>query len=162
MKLESQVVSRDWSEKLKKAGYPQEGIWWWVEDSGGDILPALKIRTGNMYLQHRYEYHYRNLRNKSLYKAKSAIVAPTSDEVLERLPYTLENGWSIKMYRFEKYRRQEETKEKVVFTKKIKWRVMYVDNSEHPHELKDDVTLANAAAKMWIYLKEKGLLDVQS
>lgn len=30
MKLEKQQVSLDIAKELKEAGYPQEGLWWWV------------------------------------------------------------------------------------------------------------------------------------
>ena len=31
MKLQDQVVSLELSKQLKEAGYPQEGIWWWIK-----------------------------------------------------------------------------------------------------------------------------------
>ena len=31
MKLEDQVASLELSRKLKEAGYPQEGLFWWVD-----------------------------------------------------------------------------------------------------------------------------------
>lgn len=31
MKLEDQVVSLDLVKQLKEAGYPQDGLWWWVD-----------------------------------------------------------------------------------------------------------------------------------
>ena len=31
MKSENQLVNKELSQELEKAGYPQEGLWWWVK-----------------------------------------------------------------------------------------------------------------------------------
>ena len=36
--IEWQIVNRRLSEKLKKSGYPQEGLWYWVKTSRGWLL----------------------------------------------------------------------------------------------------------------------------
>ena len=41
MKLENQLTCLKLSQEVKKAGYKQEGIWWWVNFKGKVVLKPL-------------------------------------------------------------------------------------------------------------------------
>jgi len=63
------VTSLELSKKLKKAGYPQEGEFWWIANIKSWDLPELCYKG--------YLYQYQDC-NK--------IVAPLASELMERLP----------------------------------------------------------------------------
>ena len=74
MNIEDQVVSLELAKELKEAGYPQEGIWWWTQNS---------IIREDFYLQQHY------LVNENL--DIEVIVAPTVAELgefMSRVDYT--------------------------------------------------------------------------
>lgn len=72
MKLENQVVSLELSKQLKKAGYKQEGTWWWIDDwTGTEGMPNWKI------------YYCP--------KGNGEIVAPTVAELGEKLKTNMNN-----------------------------------------------------------------------
>ena len=71
MNNEKQVVAVNLAERLKEAGYPQEGLWWWVEWASGKTL---------LYSQDEIE----SCRNNVV--ICKDFVAPTVAELGERLP----------------------------------------------------------------------------
>ena len=72
MELENQVTSLELSKELKENGYPQEGLWWWIDDDRGFILPATDKE---------------NL--KGWRKITRVFIAPTVAELGEKLPRAL-------------------------------------------------------------------------
>lgn len=75
MKLENQVVSLNLSKQLKEAGYPQEGLWWWVTE---DDIVLPKWRIDNKSIR-------KGLKSRSEYPDFEKIVALTVAELLFRL-----------------------------------------------------------------------------
>ena len=133
MKIEDQVVSLELSKKLKEAGYPQEGLWCHI-DNGVIGYEGIKL-----------------VRQTQAYKLKKKLfdagvikycVAPTVAELGEALPkyYATRSAISTiyeRMYQCWDSERKEPLNEK--------W-------------AKTAGTEADARAKMWLYLKENGLL----
>lgn len=125
--IEKQVVSRELSEELKKAGYPQEGAWWWVRPDAKDNVGKSEW---DLLLQNKSGYV--GYKNRILAVAER-FVAPTVAELGERL-------------------KKHPSPEYCLDAKKWLW-FATISNDDI-----DDNTEANARAKMWLYLNEKGLL----
>ena len=76
MTLEQICVTKEWAEKLKEAGYPQESLHWWGGignmgiwcDHVKDDLPAGEKRF-------------------------NWFAAPTASEILEKLPEEIDGDW---------------------------------------------------------------------
>ena len=75
MKIEKQVVSLELSKQLKEEGYPQEGLFWWVEDEDGYFVS---------FWDTKQPIPFRNFREPI-----ETTVAPTIAELGEELPYVV-------------------------------------------------------------------------
>ena len=133
--LEAQVTSLELSKELKEAGYPQEGLWWWVyqeEKWGLENKHLVKMVSGMVGLP----------AYPKLTKMPEMYVAPTVAELGERLPM--------------------EPKPKTYFeTTRIaygNWIVEYERGIRHPLAMQMGNTEANARAKMLLYLVKEGLI----
>lgn len=72
MKLEQQVVSLELAKQLKKAGYPQEGLWWWNQDTAYK-RPHITRKPTGYWAEFNITKH-------------NMIVAPTVAELGKELP----------------------------------------------------------------------------
>jgi len=146
------------SKQLREKGYPQEAAKWWWQDNFG--LEKNKSRALEDHKPH-------NPKNGWIYFA-----SPTADEILEKLPNRIQfknkvkknPDWSIE---FIPDNELEELKHTGFLTicNPGRWCVNYMSNAcfgvqNMAKVFYDDNNLANAAAKCWLYLKEKGLLGI--
>lgn len=157
MKFEDQVVSLELSKKLKEAGYPQKGIWWWSiprkEDKG---KPEIII----------------NGREKSLDEAWGCklCVASTVAELGEKLPKIIKiidkNGIITEEYFLQCYLDE--------YSGKLHWCIRYIElyyrsltGKEGWAEKiffgnilvqKHNEKMSDAFSEMWLYLKKEGLI----
>lgn len=126
------TVSLELSKELMLAGYPRDTYFYW-DTVGGKNWHIIHIQ-GDEFTQH-------------------CIVAPTLDEILDKLPVKLKNHCVLQVYRQggdgkynEKY-----------------WHVAY-NELHHICNLPNNMgwtfaeTAADAAAKMYLYLKKENLL----
>jgi hypothetical protein len=129
--MEKITTSSELSKELKENGFKQNSFFWWtneLDSESGGFINEL-INI------HAFEYDKLN-----------DISAPTAEELLEELP---EIVWKKeKIYKIP-YR--------LIIHKGEKYYVNYeADKSLHKGFLEEK--LCNALAKMWLYLKKKGLL----
>ena len=143
MKLEQQQVSFELSKELKKAGYPQEGLWWWI--------------------YHKLDGKWRI--GKGIFNSVAPheiieCVAPTVAELGEKLPSSIEcksdRGTKYFIY-LEMDKHIDQRNRGYRF--RLRYRPKYNEEMRNYHndEYRAD-TEANARAKMWLYLKKGGLL----
>jgi len=138
LELNKQVVSLELSKELKSAGYKQEGLFWWVRTEP----------NGRFYLRYKLPTEFIHL---------TQYVAPTVAELGERLPkiihkdnYNYElnifyhNRWEIQYVRTD-WRISNDTDVEVFI--KLCWAY--------------DSILANAMAKMWLYLKKADIIKIR-
>jgi hypothetical protein len=140
------VVSIDMAKKLKEAGWDQnECLWRWVEFHGG-------VAKGHS----DYESNTRwELREKgSDYNFDPRYAAPTAEEILRRLPESL-----MLQTRGDRIGGNDSETAFDLEMGKNKYGYFVRYEKEAAEEFYAD-TLANAAAQMWIYLKEHSLLCV--
>lgn len=128
------TVSLELSKELKKAGYPQKGErnWRYNENPNDAMLVEFPFESS------RFEF----------------CAAPTADEILDILPFDIigDEGmrFDLNIYRELNFGR---------------WVVCYwwdEDSRRKSGEKIENIeanTLADAAALMWLYLKEKELLS---
>ena len=134
-------TSLELSKQLKKAGYKQEGEVWWVS-----------VRKGEPELYYREQLGM--LETNSPHAYKRICVAPTVAELGERLPKIVEDNIDGRPIQF------EINIIRPIDCRAPQWDIFYIS----PFEGKDilveigDDTLANAMAKMWLYLNKEGLL----
>lgn len=130
------IVSLELAKQLKKAGYPittQFHYRYPVDDLGK--------KSGEVFIE------YNNPDNPSCFDAghdHEPVPAPTADEILDRLP--------------------KERYYTCVKTNTDRWRVAEFGENGLAEEGKTSFiaeSIADAAAKMWLYLKENDLLDVK-
>jgi len=76
MKLEQQVASLELSKELKKAGYKQEGLWWWR------LYPSKKYDLSSA----RGDLAWLQSHSKTEDWKDLDYVAPTVAELFEQLP----------------------------------------------------------------------------
>ena len=144
MTPESIVVGLEQAKKLKEAGWPQvtpqhpTSLFYWAHFIGLEE-PAL-VYAGKVELIRFDEFNF-------------LLSAPTAEEILRRLPDVLKvkEGYTAPL--LVTHRAWEERG----------WYVMYSTGLRYGDE-KGEVTsadtLANAASKMWCYLKEQNLLPI--
>ncbi|KKM86837.1 hypothetical protein LCGC14_1275080 [marine sediment metagenome] len=140
---EWQVVNRELSKALKKAGFKQEGIFWWVFQGN-----EWKLRSAE-WLHNWIGGQELDICIADLIERGTAVVAPTVAELGGVLPayYPLNNF----DYNYVSIK-------KVSTAFKEFWVSMYFCGTQCiGQEFKAD-TEANARAKMWLYLKKEGLL----
>ncbi len=128
MTLESLVTSLDLSRQLKAADAPQKSALFWVKANGDD---------------HFQLWRYSSARNRS-YISEDKIAAYTAEEMMRLLPQGLAS----------------ELDPNIPFRWSV-WRdgVGYAIGYEYDGaEYVSDDSLANAGAKLYLSLKEKGLV----
>lgn len=161
MKLENQVVSLELSKQLKGKGYPQDdSLWYWIKDHeyndtkmewewvwklawkfGKDCI--MWVRNGD----HKWDL----ISYRKGFEEFEIIATFTVAELGEKLPATLHINKS--------------THNLTIDRDGKKWVIRYCDyemNCDRGHDkqygfLKAD-TEAAARAKMWLYLKKRGLI----
>lgn len=141
------VTSLEWSKKLKEAGWPtnyEAAFFWAIHSDKANVIPASFLP---MSATSDGEY----------------IAAPTSEEILRRLPERVHTkstgGESVDYLRIMK------TPEGDL------WRVFYKNDHRHGSASRrrkktrfsfESTSLANASAEMWCYLSENNLLFPKS
>lgn len=141
------TVSLETAQKLREAGYPQKDSYFHWSNAGKE---SELIHAPDGFDDARINDHFRPedvLANKEkhFYVYYSA---PTSDEILDELPWQVESGID----------RGRLVVEKSFHTQK--WKVTYVDMTTGGRfaQSNEDESIAESAAKMWLYLKAQGLL----
>ena len=131
--LEKQVVCKDLAEKLKKNGYKQEGLWWWVKFNDSNVMLWMNASEPDEVF----------------------AVAPTVAELGNELPgRIMVHSISVKEYSFLECRKWVDCSGKVVYCAQYSGASSY---AIEPSEQAD--TEANARAKIWLYLKKEGLFN---
>ena len=127
---EWQVVNRQLSKALKKAGFKQEGIFWWVFQGN-----EWKLRSAE-WLHNWIGGQELDICIADLIKCGTVVTAPTCAEMGKALP-----NWNYTIrLDYEPY--------------KNKWCALQKGGKIEV----DADTEANARAKMYLYLKKEGLL----
>lgn len=121
-----QVVCLELSKQLKEAGYPQEGLWWWLKNCLNEWL--IVDRDMKKYDRSQCSLKGDDGRNLHYLKTHPAYATPTVAELGEKLPEY------VSSYKFNK-----------------RWRI----NSFKPNRYFDADTEADARAKMWLHLKKE-------
>ena len=143
MNIVEQVVSLGVSKKLAEAGYPQEGVWWWaIQDGNNRDRDELVFRKGG------------KLSAMGLWSTvEDFFVAPTVVELGLVLPSKITigviAGKSQIHYLYT-------AKSDIDFTC---FYAMY--NGQTRIHSEDSNTEADARAKLWLWLKENGYLEVK-
>jgi hypothetical protein len=126
------TVSLDTAKKLAKAGYPQE-----------DSLFSMVAPEG---FTKPYHTIFTHLAREAQGWRDFTFAAPTAEEILRRLPKTIGKGYKLHIH---------PSNSGIYKLRYVRWKV--------PREIKEskfeDISLANAAAAMWICLKEYNLLQ---
>lgn len=128
------TVSLELAKQLKEAGYPQVSTFMW--DDNGD----LRVGIGQVQRPH-FKTAYPN---ELEIEVNECFASPTADEILDQLPHSINFDYYLEIYKkqpywmlsYRKYQEQEA-----------------IGNIQGPKD-----NLADAAAKLWLYLKKEGLL----
>lgn len=123
------TVTLQTAKKLKEAGFPQKGDYWWsnVLQDKFDLSSEQTWQCGHG------KYFHVDFENEEV-----NIAAPTAEEVLELLPRKIAQREWIRILRGSHDRL---------------WHITY----GHHRKVRDE-SLAEASAKMWLYLKKNNLL----
>lgn len=131
------TTSLELSQQLKEAGYPQESHFWWFKQLGTEDTsdPAFGgydewVLVESAAIDEGYMAQDR------------AFASPTADEILEKLPSSIVNDY--------------------FWIEKKSWGYavhLYPHGSPDSKHEEQGKTLADAAAKCWLYLKKEGLLE---
>lgn len=133
--MNKDVVSLKLAIALKETGYPQEGIFeWWLSKRTLDYN-VIYGKAGGGLPSHVWQ---------------KICVAPISSELGEYLPIKLKSNYP---YKNPEYSSIECYKYYEPIEKKVKWAVRYL----HIY-ITIAYTEADARAKMYLYLKGKGLI----
>ena len=138
--IKAHVPSLDLCKKLKKAGYPQEGEFWWIVDVATPYIVFNDVKNNTKYL------HY-----------KEFCVAPLASEIMERLPAS------------EIMERLPDSITKDIMTFGLQINKQNINqyavgwcNCVYGKYLNEEIcfnkSLCNALAEMYLYLAEQGLL----
>lgn len=139
------TVSLELSKQLKEAGYPQDVL--------NNHLFYMKLED--------FDGYYHIARNNTPNNVLDKIASPSADEILDRLPWMVEKN---KLHYYLNIDRMvdeggygieykiETLVEEVVLRKEGKEDLFVL----HREETK---VLADAAAKMWLYLEQHNLLE---
>ena len=142
---ESIVTSLDWSEKLKEAGWPQDSAFWWCKWTNDKTPPSQEWRLEYVAT----EYDFVTVTGG----AWERFAAPTAEEILRRLPPSLDLDGC--------YCRLVARKEIHISggVDKGGWLAGYEGrDTEDVSEFQCGSSLTNAAAAMYCYLAEQKLL----
>lgn len=137
--LASICVSRVLAEELKAAGYPQESLFYWVEE----------LKSGSLYPDPmKYVWNVVERSMSSQKRRNDGYAAPTSTEVLEVLSQT------IKYKGFLLYLR-------IIKNIDGKWSICYWSSKESiAYFPTDSDSLPSVGAKMYLYLAREGVLKL--
>ena len=142
--IEKQVTGRELSEALKKAGYPQKGLWWWVHNYG----QGNNLDTAYWTIRQDDDSTCGWRGNKSQLGIHACIVAPTFTEVWDKLPICIEKDGIV--YDLIMLKTVGKTKRTVIiYRNNLLNKLVNAYGDENP---------AGSVSKMWLYLKEKNLL----
>lgn len=155
MQLQDITVSLELAKQLKKVGYPQESLFYWVKmkvvESRGNysekiVWQVCKLIDGSEYVLIDNYIYVAPGYDSELCNPLEVIAAPTASELGERLPVELKSGRYI-IERGEDY-----------------FELRFYKDAEQDldglYDWHDELyTEADARAKMWLYLKEHNLLD---
>jgi len=129
MEKESGVCSRELAQRLKKSGEKQKCLWYWQYNGEDHLLPEYTLECGRGY----------GISKKDCY-------APTVAELGERLPARIIDNegseWFLEIWK----------------VNPGKWEVKY-RNGDCDFIIERGDRLANAMAKMLIYLLENKLIE---
>lgn len=138
------TVTLETAKKLKEAGLPQESTMWYPKEhklSGyrGYFVTLEKSVSEDAIEDDKY--------------LEKDIAAPTAEEVLDELPLVLDKHCYLKVFRQDTPGNYNEKY----------WHIAYNENRHtcgKPSQMawQFETSLAEAAAKMYLYLAEKGLL----
>lgn len=129
------TVSLELSKQLKEAGYPQESYFLWKKYR---LNGEIKWKLTNEYPD-------------DMYPADAIFASPTADEVLEKLPSEIQKDGHFYSIAISKTRINHFWVDYRYFSRH---KIFHLRDYEYsPIE-----SLANAAAKIWLYLKEKGFI----
>lgn len=133
---ESITVDLKHAKMLKEAGWPQkEALLWWSSRLHPDPYDeSLVWQLSN---------DDRPIGTHDWCKQAGTFAAPTAEEILRRLPLTMQARPLTMQARYDNCGR-------------VHWGVCYIKNEKVQMQWQD--TLANAAAQMWCYLKKNNLL----
>ena len=136
MKLEDQVASLELSKKLKELGFPQEGLFWWVnQPNGGLNTNGYKWQLEGEPKTRMPQYDY--------------IVAPTVSELGEILPDRV-------------IKKSGRGYDGLQIWKWSGWNIEYHETFEVPQiRYTFEKTEADARAKILIYLLENKLISLE-
>ena len=76
MTLEQICVNKEWAEKLKEAGFPQESLFYWCTPEGGQDKDRFIACTEDAWFCNQDTCSFNH----------NYIAAPTASEILEKLP----------------------------------------------------------------------------
>ena len=149
--MEKHCVSLELANQLKKAGWKKETKFYWVKEKTNECesLNAfdLMIKVGEEFIPVTIETVYENFEVKRC----DYFSAPLATEILEELPSIIEreiteiNTFGVgTLY--------------IARMVKGTYVVEYCDGDMNVIKEFGDLSLPNALAKMWIYLKKEGLL----
>lgn len=123
------TVSLELSKQLKEAGYPQNMDWIYSWYCSESDCEERELQTrDDNYCE-------------SCGRVVEVILSPTADEILEQLPARLKDGDELEMIKYPE-----------------KYVVGYWHEADQWSMAEEDISLADSAAKMWLYLKKEGLL----
>lgn len=125
------VVSLEWAKKLEEAGWPQYHgeVFGWFEDMNGKMT----------------------VHEVDNFSEDDHVAAPTAEEILRELP----DSFARDQLRYDlTIRTAGGTSGKMFYVSYKHWH----DQLKTVHRQGEDHSLANAAAELWIYLKENNLL----
>lgn len=126
------TVSLELAKSLKEKGYPQDKGFFWARDGA---------------LQKEKDWFLTRIDGKGVTKADwvDYVASPTADEILEELPERIKGHKTIGMGK-----------------SMGEWLIGYQKIGNELQAIRfGDESIANAAAKLWFYLKENDLLGVK-
>ena len=130
MSIESHVVSLDLARELKEKGFPQEKMTFYRSNE-----------DGNIYLHS--EFH------PSCVDEGIVVAAPLFTEIWERLPRLIDDGPKVKFLHLNTDRNGQHT---------IYYERHRFYSTPHIIEISEENTPQDAAAKAWLWLRERGLV----
>lgn len=149
---ESIVVSLEWAKKLKKAGFPDESIFIWHY--------CERMATDTKYGDYRNDHDEWKFRIRSTILPENlegrTRAAPTAEEILRRLPERIK---PMALTEMDERRMKDPPDLRFSINKtKVGWEIRYWSPYLETDEHQESDTLADAAAAMFVFLAESGLL----
>lgn len=140
------TISLDLAKKLKEANFPQNSYFMWNNWHYGE----LEFGKG----RENFQGEYRIIATPLYFDSENQFAAPTAEEILDLLPSYIDQGEITYVLTIKKYSNEDP----YLFLGYVSDRGGYLDKDV----FFNDKSLDNGLAKMWLYLKEKGLLASQS